>query len=219
MLRLLVLILILANGVYFAWTSGALQAYGFAPQQQAEPQRLAQQLKPETIKLLSGEEFQQVEAQRQAELVPKECLQAGPFTEAQWSALRPTLDEILPADAWQLDKVQEGARWIVYMGKYPNAQALAKKRGELSAMNLKAQTLTNPALEPGLSLGSFDTQEAANAERARLGLRGIRTARVVQEQEERQVSMLKLPALTDAMKQQLIEATLGLAGKGLKSCS
>lgn len=219
MLRLLVLLLILANGAYFAWTSGALRAYGFAPQQQSEPQRLAQQLKPETIKLLSGEEFKQVEAQRQAELAPKECFQAGPFTDAQWSALRPTLEEALPADAWQQDKVQESARWIVYMGKYPNEQALAKKRAELNAMNLKAQPLTNPALEPGLSLGGFDTQEAANAELARLSLRGIRTARVVQEQEARQASMLKLPALTDAMKQRLMDAKPALAGKSLKACN
>jgi hypothetical protein len=219
MLRLLVLLLILANGAYFAWASGALRAYGFAPQQQAEPQRLAQQIKPEAIHVLTGDEFKQVEAQRQAELAPKECLQAGPFTDAQWSALRPTLEGVLPADAWQFDTVQESARWIVYMGKYPNAPALAKKRGELSAMNLKAQALTNPALEPGLSLGSFDSAQAANAELARLSLRGIRTARVVQEQEERQVTMLKLPALTGALKQQLVEAKPALAGKSLKSCN
>jgi hypothetical protein len=219
MLRLLVLLLILANGAYFAWASGALRAYGFAPQQQTEPQRLAQQLKPEAIHVLTGDEFKQVEAQRQAELAPKECLQAGPFTDAQWSALRPTLEGVLPADAWQFDTVQESARWIVYMGKYPNAPALAKKRGELSAMNLKAQALTNPALEPGLSLGSFDSAQAANAELARLSLRGIRTARVVQEQEERQVTMLKLPALTEALKQQLVEAKPALAGKSLKSCN
>jgi hypothetical protein len=219
MLRLLVLLLILANGAYFAWASGALRAYGFAPQQQTEPQRLAQQIKPEAIHVLTGDEFKQVEAQRQAELAPKECLQAGPFTDAQWGALRPTLEGVLPADAWQFDTVQESARWIVYMGKYPNAPALAKKRGELSAMNLKAQALTNPALEPGLSLGSFDSAQAANAELARLSLRGIRTARVVQEQEERQVTMLKLPALTEALKQQLVEAKPALADKSLKSCN
>ena len=219
MLRLLVLFLILANGVYFAWASGSLRAYGFAPQQQAEPQRVAQQLNPEAIWVLTPDEFKQVEAQRQAELAPKECFQVGPFTDAQWSALRPALEETLPADAWQLDKVQESARWIVYMGKYPNAQALEKKRGELGAMNLKAQALTNPALEPGLSLGGFDTHEAANAELARLSVRGIRTARVVQEQEARQVNMLKLPALSQAMKQRLMEAKPALAGKSLKSCS
>jgi DNA-binding helix-hairpin-helix protein with protein kinase domain len=219
MLRLLVLSLIFANGVYFAWSSGALRAYGFAPQQQAEPQRLAQQLKPEAIRVLTPDEFRQVEAQRQAELAPKECLQVGPLTDAQWGALRPTLEEVLPTDAWQLDKVQQSARWIVYMGKYANVQALEKKRAELSAMNLKAQALSNPALEPGFSLGSFGTQEAANAELARLSVRGIRTAKVVQEQEEQQVNMLKLPAITEAMKQRLLEAKPALAGKSLKSCS
>lgn len=218
MLRLLVLILVLLNGLYFAWTSGWLRDYGFAPVQQSEPQRLAQQIKPEVIQLLGRDELKQAEALAQADLQPKECLQAGPFTDAQLGALRPVLDEILTADAWQLTKVQERARWIIYMGKYLNAAALDKKRAELNAKNVKAQTLTNPALEPGLSLGSFDSQQAANAELARLVPRGIRTARVVQEQEEQQATMLKFPALTEAMKQRLIQAKPGLVGKSLKSC-
>jgi hypothetical protein len=57
MLRLLVLILILANGAYFAWSEGLLRAYGFAPAQQREPQRLAQQIKPEALRVLSAGEL------------------------------------------------------------------------------------------------------------------------------------------------------------------
>jgi hypothetical protein len=53
MLRLLVLLLILANGLYFAWSEGMLRAYGFAPAQQREPQRLTQQVRPEAIRVLT----------------------------------------------------------------------------------------------------------------------------------------------------------------------
>jgi hypothetical protein len=44
MLRLLVLALLLANGVYFAWGNSLLLPYGFGPTQQGEPQRLSQQI-------------------------------------------------------------------------------------------------------------------------------------------------------------------------------
>lgn len=219
MLRLLVLALILANGAYFAWSGGLLRSYGFAPAQQREPQRLAQQIKPDALRVLSASESKRAETQAQADLAPRECWQAGPFDDAQTATLRRALESTLAPGAWQFDAVVEPARWIVYMGKFPQADALAKKRSELTGLGLKPQPLLNPALEPGLSLGNFSTQAAAAAELARLGKRGIRTARVVQERPEGQANQLRLPALTEAMKTRLGDIKLALAGKSLRSCN
>lgn len=219
MLRLLVLILILVNGVYFAWSEGLLRPAGFAPVQQQEPQRLSQQLKPEAVRVLTPQEFKRVEMQVQADLVPKECLMAGPFDDAQAGVLRHALESALAPGTWQLDSVLVPARWIVYMGKFSSAEALAKKREELAVMRLTPQTLINPSLEIGLSLGAFDNQAAANAELARLNLRGIRTAKVVLEHPEAQQAQLKLPALTSELKSRLNDIKAALAGKSLRSCS
>lgn len=219
MLRLLLLTLVLANGVYFAWTSGLLRAYGFAPAQQSEPQRMAQQIRPEALRVLSAGEVKGVEAQVQTDLAPKECLQAGPFDEVAAGALRAALEAGWPPGSWQLDAVSQPARWIVYMGKYPNAEALVKKRAELANMNLKLEALTNPALEIGISLGGFDTQIAANAELVRLNQRGIRTARVVLEHEAAQVSQLKLPAVTEPLKTRLESLRPAMAGKAFRKCN
>jgi len=220
MLRLLVLFLILANGVYFAWSDGWLRTYGFAPTQQSEPQRLTQQLKPEALRLLSPAEFKRVEAQVQADLVPKECLQAGPFDEAHTAVLRRALESALASGSWQFDSVTVPARWIVYMGKFANPEAMAKKRGELAVMNIVPQPLTNPDLELGFSLGGFDTQAAATTELQRLmSLRGIRTAKVVQERLGGQQNQLKLPALTAEQKARLNDVKPALAGRSLKPCS
>jgi hypothetical protein len=219
MLRLLLLALFLANGAYFAWSKGLLRAYGFAPAEQSEPQRLAQQIQPEALRILSGPEFKKIEEQVQADLNPKECLQTGPFDEAQGAVLRKTLETSMPAGSWQLDALQVPARWIVYMGKYPSAEVLTKKRAELGAFNIKIEALNNPALEPGLSLGGFDTQAAATQELARLNQRGIRTAHVVQERLESKVFQLKLPAVTEALKPKLNDVKPALAGKALKPCS
>ena len=54
MLRWAVIVLVLANAGYFAWTQGYLGGLGMAPVEQREPQRLAQQLKPEALRLLNG---------------------------------------------------------------------------------------------------------------------------------------------------------------------
>lgn len=220
MLRLLVLMLLLANGLFFAWSNGLLRAYGFAPVPPNEPQRLSQQIKPEAIQLLSTGELKRVEAQVQADLAPKECLQAGPFDEAQASALRTALEAAsLPAGSWQLEPGKEAARWIIYMGKYATPELLAKKRTELAGMDIKTEAVNNPTLEIGLSLGGFDTQAEAMAELAKLAPKGIRTAKVVQEREEATVSLLKLPAVSESIRAKLGEVKPALAGKSLKTCS
>ena len=54
MLRWAVIVLVLANAGYFAWTQGYLDGLGMAPAEQREPQRLAHQVKPETLRLLNG---------------------------------------------------------------------------------------------------------------------------------------------------------------------
>ncbi len=219
MLRLLVLILILANGLYFAWSQGMLRAYGFAPAQQREPQRLAQQVRPEVVRVLTPAEFKRIEAQVQAELAPKECLVVGPFDDAQAAALRHALESALAPGAWHIETITVPARWIVYMGKFANADALVKKQAELTAMKLVPQALTNPDLEIGLSLGGFATQAEATTELNKLSLRGIRTAKVLQERQEGKQSQLKLSAVTAEMKAQLADVKPALAGKPLHSCN
>ena len=95
---------------------------------------------------------------------------------------------------------------------------LVKKRGELNAMKMALQPLQNPALEPGISLGGFATQAEANAELARLSLRGIRTAHVVQELQGGTATQLKLPAVNDSLKARLGELKPALGGLSLKAC-
>ncbi len=53
MLRALVILLVLANLVYFGWTRGALAVIGAQPAhfQEAEPQRLQQQIRPELLQI------------------------------------------------------------------------------------------------------------------------------------------------------------------------
>jgi hypothetical protein len=51
MLRLLVLVLLLANVGYYAWTQGYLVGIVSAPPHQREPERLQQQVRPEAIRL------------------------------------------------------------------------------------------------------------------------------------------------------------------------
>ena len=218
-MRLLLLALILTNGVYFAWSHHRLKDLGFAPVEQSEPQRLAQQVAPDAIRILPPAELQQLEEKATADAAPQECLQAGPLNASQSAAVRTVLEAGLPAGAWALDASTLSARWVVYMGKFANPEALTKKRAEIAAMSLKTEPLDNPALQPGLSLGGFETKPEADAHLAKLGQRGIRTARVLQEREEAVVYQLKLPSVSDAVKARLPDVRSALGGAALRSCS
>ncbi len=219
MLRLFVLALILANGLYLAWSQGWLRAQGFAPTQQSEPQRTGQQIRPEAVQILTPTENKKVLAQVQADLEPKQCLKAGPFDTVQVNALDQALAAALPPGGWQFESVTVPEHWIIYMGKFSSAEALEKKRGELAFLKLVPQPLHNPTLEIGLSLGSYATQAEATAELTKLTQRGIRTARVVLERPAGNATYLKLPAVTDAMKQRLNDVKPAMGGHPLKNCT
>ncbi len=218
-MRLFLLCLILANGLYFAWSQRLLEGMGFAPVDQHEPKRLAQQIHPESITVLGPSEAKALEEQTAKESAVRECLLAGPFDVTQNTALRAALETSLPPGTWELTSSTIPARWIIYMGKFANADAQTKKRNEISVMNLPMEPLVNPSLEPGFSLGSFENKAAADARLAQLGQRGIHTAKVVQEQQESQSFQLRLPVVSEALKAKLNDLKAALAGKPLRSCS
>lgn len=225
MLRALVLLLVLANTGYWAWTQGMLAAYGWAPANSSEPQRLAQQIRPDAIQLLDSEGALRAEAPPPAApastpasaSAPTECLQAGLFTDAQAEALRTRLQS-LPVGSWALAPRLIPGRWIVYMGPYPATDLLAKKREELGRLGVRLEPLVNPALARGLSLGHFSTRLEAEAELGRVAQRGVRTARVVAEQPEVSGQWLTLAAVDAPLKAQLDALQPPLAGKALQAC-
>ena len=218
MLRLLALLLILLNGAYFAWSHSMLRPYGFAPMQQGEPYRVAQQIRPDLVRILSADEALRVEVAASTAVKASECLQAGLFDEAQAALLRQTAQSVLPAGSCLLDVTVEPARWIIYMGKFADAQTLAKKRAELTLLNLRFEPLTNRALDFGLSLGGFDTEARARDELAALSQRGVRTASVVLERAEARGILFKIPVVDEAVRARLDELTTALDGRILRAC-
>ncbi len=218
MLRLLAMVLVLLNCAFFAWSHNLLRPYGFAPSSQSEAYRLAQQIRPEAVRILSAAEARGAEAAAQTAAKSVECLQAGLLDEAQTNVLRQVAQSTLPAGSWLMEAAIEPARWIVYMGKYPDAQTLAKKRSELASLNLRFEPLTNASLDFGLSLGGFESEARARIALAAFSQRGVRTATVVLERPEVRGTVFKVPTVDEGLKARLDELKTALAGKPLRPC-
>ena len=238
MLRLAVIALLLANAGYYAYTQGWLRSAGLVTTEQAEPQRMQQQIRPETLKVLRAQGATNnptpppapaaAPAADTAASAPAptaaapadagECLQAGVFDDKQATALR-TAAASLPQGSWTLEPTPITGRWMIYMGRFDDQDTLDKKRAELRARKVDFDR-AGGTLELGLSLGRFSTEEAAQRGLTTLNAQGVRTARVVLERQAAPGFVLKLPAVTDAQRQQWL-ATLrpAMAGKTLGSCS
>lgn len=243
MLRVLVIVLLLANAGYWAWSQHLLASWGLAPAQQAEPEHLAQQIRPDALRIVPSaatpaaqptpttpapSALPSAEPAAPAPVAPPPlttaptpatsgvCLQAGPLAEAQADAWRRAA-RALPPDSWSLERSTVAARWMVYMGRFADSAVLAQKRAELKARNVPFDK-PGAALEPGLSLGRFSSEEAAERALATLSGQGVRTARVVQERPETSTYLLRLPLVDAALRTQLNAALPALGGAKLRSC-
>lgn len=300
MLRWLVLVLLLANAGYLAWSQHWLDTLGLAPASVSEPGRLQRQIAPEALRILPGSaspanadagaaavrapnapeastaaagpaaEPSASAAPQGAEAAPAgvvdpgnpanlasadnaagaatgsvvavsaagaaaggasattapaaaergECLQAGPFDSAEASAWRRAAS-VLPQGSWSLERRTTPGRWMVYLGRFADSDALAKKRTELRARSISYDRPGVASLEPGLSLGRFSTEEAAERALATLARKNgdvLRNARVVVERAETVSFQLRLPLVTPALRAQLSTLRPALAGNALSPC-
>lgn len=141
MLRMVVLVLVLLNSAYFAWSQGWLLGLGYGPTQQREPQRLGQQIRPEALVLVPAQAMNSGGAVPLVAARATECLQAGVFDEVQVLALRAALAD-WPADAWTLEKSQDGPGTVL---RLPAVDSSLRARLEALVPALAGQ-----ALEPCL---------------------------------------------------------------------
>ena len=147
MLRLSALLLLVANGVFFAWSNGYLSPWGFASASKNESFRVNEQIEPGRIVIRQKDAAATapniVEKTNVAAIAPTvvattptaavatACLTAGAFNDRQSTALMQVLSTKLPELLWRFDTVTVPARWIVYMGKYPNDHARDLKKKQL----------------------------------------------------------------------------------------
>lgn len=147
------------------------------------------------------------------------CWTASGFTEAQVPALHSALAQLdLPTGSWQISESRTAGRWIVYMGRYDNAEALERKKAELRELKMPFRAISTPGLAPGLALGTYSTEAAAQQALQDAVRAGVRTARVAQERAESRSFALRLPAATPAQRTAVERLGPALVSKPLQPC-
>lgn len=116
-----------------------------------------------------------------AAAAPPICLEAGPFTPAEWRTAENALRNTLGEGPWQLTTREKPGNWIVYVGPYKSRVIMDKRADQLRKMEIafeEAQDLPEEYL-PGFLFGRYGVEADARALQTRLSTQKVKYVRVV----------------------------------------
>lgn len=244
MLRLLSMVLALANAIVFAWSQGYL---GQAEASQHEPQRLQAQIKPQQLVLLTAEQAraaanearaaaqaaalaaQQAQAAAAAAAAPAApavpllaCIQAGPFTPADAARFHARLQPLGQAVKPQRISLthQEVSSHLVYLppdGGRAGAQRRAadlKQRGVENHFIMQGDT----PLRWGISLGLFKSEAAAKKLVSQLQQKGVRNVRIQPRGPQTTRNAYQFRDIEAPLRERLATLAANFNGAAVRNC-
>lgn len=182
-MRALVLILLLANALFFGWSRGWLDGVtGIPADGEHEPQRIAQQLHPERVRLLGRDAL--VALQKTA------CIELGPVANAANAQTQLTRLGI-PASSYAPRTDALPGVWALATIRLVNKDFQARKEETYKKLHIAVEYLSGrPDEEPTLILSRHASEAAAQAALTQADGRGLKGLRVLQLQPASQRTML-----------------------------
>lgn len=149
------------------------------------------------------------------------CLEVGPLAAGEVAAAERALRDLQSSGlAWTQQKSERGGVFIVYLGKFPDEAALAKRRDELRKAQIPFDELRSSSdLQPGLSFGRYENRAAADTALDELRNRGVKAARVVIITPPATVTMLRVERAEPTLATRLTQLALPPLGTGFKPCA
>ncbi|MBT9491610.1 MAG: hypothetical protein IV107_04530 [Paucibacter sp.] len=217
MLRTLVLLLLALNALFFGWSQGWLdRVVGIKAGGDREPERMANQVHPERVSVLS--------AQAAAALQTRSCLElATPLNgDAALSEALALLQRagFAPAD-WQAQATELPGVWAVASIRLPSKDFQARKEETYKKMRISFEYLSGPPEElPTMVLSRHASDKAAAAALEALTQRQLKGLRVLQLQAPLKRHNLIFPKADSAQQRTLaaLAKEPALQG-GFKACA
>jgi hypothetical protein len=175
-MRTLIVLLLLANLALFGYTQMDSAGSG-------EAARLAEQVQPDRIRLLTPQQVATLGPAKVAALADV-CLEWGPFNDGERAR---ALAELEPAGLGRLltqKRVENTTAYWVFVPRLANRTAAERRLAELKAAGVRDLFVVDAGPQRlAISLGVFRTEEAAIAHVAQLGRLGIADARTGPRQQ------------------------------------
>jgi cell division protein FtsN len=220
-MRLAFLLLLLANLVLLAWRQGA---FGPVAEEGREPQRLARQIAPEQIRVLSAD---QVAVLRSPEPVARDgngklaCVELGDFDEAALARIQPRLAALALGDRLRARRVDAPGWFIVYLPPAATRAEAERLAQDLRGRGFRDLRVMGPATQMpnAIVLGSFRDQELAQRHQADLTRRGLQGAQVTERASGSEATRFEIRGVDPALAQQLAEIQKEFPQSQLGTCT
>jgi len=209
-MRTLFLVLVLANVAFFGYRFYVTQ---HAPRD-LDP--LAQQLQPERVRIISPEELARIVASRRRVA----CVELGPIAADDATRAEQAVTGVAAGLKLSQRRVEDPARWWVYIPPLATRQAAAQRAAELKKQGVEDSSLVNddPQWRNAISLGVFRTEEAATSRAEALRKRGVRGAQVAQREGTGARVYVQLRDVLEPVRSRLIELKDGFPGSDVRDC-
>jgi len=211
-MRIVVVLLLVANALFFIWSRGWLDAVtGLPADGGREPQRVANQQHPERIQPLA--------ASAAAALAQRSCLELGPLEgDAALAAAQAALRG-LGTEA-QVRSSELPGVWVVATIKLADPEFRARKEATYKQLRLAFEPLEGlPAEQPAFVLGRHASQADAEAGMAALEKRGLKGLRVLPLKAGLVRYTLVVPQADGLLAGKLRAAKDAALASGFKACS
>jgi hypothetical protein len=219
--RILFLLLLLANVVFFAWSR-----YVSPPEAGADPAPLARQIEPEKLKVLTPAELPPppppASARPTVPSVAAKCVEWGSFTVADAPRAEKALEPLaLGARLGQRRTEEMAAFWVFIPPQRNGRPGALRKATELKSLGVNDYFIVQDEGPHrwAVSLGVFRTEEAARARLAALRAQGVRSAQVGQRETTVPKVWLQVKGVDPALEARLREVARELEGSDLRPCN
>lgn len=225
-MRVLFLLLALANIAFFAWAR-----YVSPIDASADRQPLARQIDPDKLKILAPSEVPPAAAApapapaakpaSTAAAASASCLEWGSFTLTDLPRAQKALEPLALGERLAQRRTEEMAGWWVYIPAQGNRPGALKKAAELKALRVDDYFIVTDEgpYRWAVSLGVFRNEEAAQARLAALRERGVRSAQVGPREMLVPKVWLQVKGIDAALEARLRDIARQVDGSDLRACA
>lgn len=224
-MRALFLFLLLVNLVVFAYQRGWL---GELPAAGREPARLAQQIEPGKIRVLTEAELQRLRERNAGNGAASEhkesanaCIELGDFPDDVAARARQRLDALDLGARLTAVPVSQPGWYMVYLPPLKSRADAERVADDLRAKGVRDLLVIDDAtpLRNGISLGQFKDQDLALKHQASLERRGVKGVRVSARPSTASATRFQISAPDAALTQQLQALQKEFAASRLGPCT
>ena len=217
-MRVLFLVLVLANVAFFAWSR-----YFLPGEAAADSTVLARKSEPEKLKIVPAAEPNVPPVSQKAVASPVAlagCMEWGSFTLADYPRAEKALEPLALGGRLAQRRTEETANWWVFIPPQGSRPAALKKAGELKALGVDDYFIVadEGVFRWAISLGVFRSEDAAQSRLAALRTQGVRSAVVGSRDTVVPKIWLQVKGIDPTLESRLKDLARQVEGSELRTC-